>query len=56
LEGVGVRLDSTLNASENLAKDERLRAIHASDSKTRVFIVPAREDLMIAVHVKRMNG
>jgi acetate kinase len=55
LDGVGVRLDSSLNASENITKEERLRAIHASDSKTRVFIVPAREDLMIAVHVERMN-
>jgi len=55
LEDLGVRLDASLNASENLQKDERLRAIHASESKSRVFIVPSREDLTIAGHVARMS-
>jgi len=54
LEDLGVRLDPGLNSPENLRKDERLRAIHASDSKSRVFIVPSREDLTIAAHVERM--
>jgi len=55
LEEQGVQLKPGLNASENLRKDERLRAIHASESRTRVFIVPSREDLTIAAHVARMS-
>ena len=30
------------------------QAIHASNSKTAVFVIPAAEDLMIAMHVQRM--
>jgi acetate kinase len=55
LEEQGIQLNLGLNASENLRKDERLRAIHASESRTRVFIVPSREDLTIAGHVARMS-
>jgi acetate kinase len=55
LEDQGIQLNPGLNASENLRKDERLRAIHASESRTRVFVVPSREDLTIAAHVARMS-
>jgi acetate kinase len=50
LEGLGVLVDSSLNS----AKGSGQRQISASDSRTAVFIVPAQEDLMIAVHVDRM--
>ena len=50
LHGLGVVLDSSLNAT----KENRMRRVSASDSATKVFVVPAQEDLMIAVHVDRM--
>jgi acetate kinase len=50
LESLGVFVDSGLNA----AGGEGMRRISASESKTAIFVVPAMEDLMIAVHVDRM--
>jgi len=50
LQDLGVVLDSSLNAT----KENRMRRVSASDSATKVFVVPAQEDLMIAVHVDRM--
>jgi acetate kinase len=50
LETIGVKLDTALNA----AKENRMRRVSASDSTTKVFVVPAQEDLMIAVHVDEM--
>ena len=55
LEDLGVMLNPALNAGEKKSSEEQLRAIHASESKSRVYIVPAREDLMIASHVERMS-
>jgi len=46
LEEMGVKLDAALNS----AKENRMRGVSASDSATKVFVVPAQEDLMIAVH------
>jgi len=54
LEDVGVKLDEGHNATESAAGEPALRAIHASDSRSRIYIVPAKEDLMIAMHVERM--
>jgi acetate kinase len=50
LAGSEVSINSELNA----AKGEGVRRISASDSKTAVFIAPAQEDLVIALHVKHM--
>jgi acetate kinase len=50
LSGSEVSIDSSLNE----AKSDGVRRISASDSKTAVFVVPAQEDLVIALHVKRM--
>jgi acetate kinase len=50
MEEMGVVIDATLNE----AKESRLRGISASESKTMILVVPAKEDLMIAVHVDRM--
>lgn len=44
----------SINSSLNEAKDDGVHRISASDSKTAVFAVPAQEDLVIALHVKRM--
>jgi acetate kinase len=50
LEELGILVNATLNAG----KKSGVREISASESKTMVFVVPAKEDLMIAVHVDRM--
>jgi acetate kinase len=50
LAGSEVRINSSLNQAQGAG----VRRISASDSKTAVFAVPAREDLVIALHVKRM--
>jgi acetate kinase len=44
----------SINSSLNEAKGEGVRRINASDSKTAIFAAPAQEDLVIALHVKRM--
>ena len=55
LEDVGVRLDSRLNEEKDSSGELVLRTIHASDSRTRIFVVPAKEDQMIAAHVEWMS-
>jgi acetate kinase len=50
MEDLGVLVNSSLNT----ASGDGVRRISASESKTAVFVVPTKEDLMIAVHVDRM--
>lgn len=50
LQGLGV----TLNSAANEADGNDGRRVSASESKTGVFVIPAQEDLMIALHVARM--
>jgi acetate kinase len=50
LESLGISISSSLNE----AKASGVRRISASESKTAVFVVPAQEDLMIAMHVDQM--
>jgi acetate kinase len=50
LESFGISIDSGLNG----AKGDAMRRLSASDSSATVYVVPAKEDLMIAVHVDRM--
>jgi acetate kinase len=50
LEGIGISVNSQLNE----AKGEAVRRLSASDSLAAVFVVPAKEDWMIAVHVSGM--
>ncbi|WP_348267137.1 acetate/propionate family kinase [Edaphobacter paludis] len=50
MEALGVSVDSELNCKVS----EGVRRISASESKTAIFVAPAKEDLMIAVHVDRM--
>jgi acetate kinase len=52
LEGTAVTIDS----QSNTAHGDSLRLINASDSVTDIFVAPAQEDLVIALHVKRMSG
>jgi acetate kinase len=50
LEGMGISVNSQLNE----AKGEAVRRLSASHSVAAVFVVPAKEDWMIAVHVSGM--
>ncbi len=50
LESLGISISSPLNE----AKASGVRRISASESKIAVFVIPAQEDLMIAMHVDRM--
>ncbi len=50
LAGLGVNLDVALNQ----AAPGGIQRISSPNSPTTVFVVPAREDQMIAVHVERM--
>ena len=50
LESFGISIDSGLNG----AKGDAMRRVSASDSVVGVYVVPAKEDWMIAVHVDRM--
>ena len=52
LEGIGVALNESLNRNNSRSGHE----IHAAGSRTKVFIIPAQEDLMIARHVSCMAG
>ncbi|SEC18942.1 acetate/propionate family kinase [Terriglobus roseus] len=46
--------DVSINSSLNQLQDQNLHSISASDSKTAVFAVTAQEDLVIALHAKRI--
>jgi acetate kinase len=50
MEELGISMNSELNE----AAGDSIRRLNASDGATAVFVVPAKEDWMIAVHVKRM--
>ncbi len=52
MQGLGVSINSELNE----AKGDAVRVVSASDSLTAVLVVPAKEDWMIAVHVREMAG
>jgi acetate kinase len=50
LEGVGIELDGELNG----APERGLHLISKPASRVQVFVVPAQEDLMIAIHLEEM--
>ena len=54
LEALGVTLDAALNEAGNRSGD--IRHIAQSDSKTKILLMPAKEDWMIARHVEQMLG
>jgi acetate kinase len=56
LEGLGVQVDPSLNDSEKKGTKGSFWQISASESKTEILCIPAKEDWMIAVHVQRMLG
>lgn len=50
LEGLGIAISPSLNE----VKASGACRISAPGSKTKIFVVPAQEDLMIAIHVDQM--
>ena len=51
LDGLGIVLDP----AQNGATGDGVRSISTTDSRTKVFVVPAQEDRMIALHVDRLD-
>ncbi len=51
LHQMGIELD----AEKNAHAENALRSVSSNGSKTDILVVPAQEDLMIAVHVTRMS-
>lgn len=56
LASIEIHLDATLNIAANKTSQEPIRKISTSQSKTEIFLVPAKEDWMIAIHLQRMLG
>jgi acetate kinase len=56
LQELGVIMDAALNEAENRSDASDIRHIAASQSKTKILLIPAKEDWMIAMHVQRMLG
>ena len=52
LQGLGISIHSELNE----VGGDAVRLISASDSLTKVLVVPTKEDWMIAIHVREMAG
>jgi acetate kinase len=51
MEGYGIALDAVANA----ARGDDLRRVSAVDSQVVIWVIPAQEDRMIAIHVTRME-
>jgi acetate kinase len=56
LQPLGIHIDPELNVAEKKDAESPLHKISASQSKTEVLLIPAKEDWMIALHVQRMLG
>jgi acetate kinase len=50
MQGLGISINSELNE----VRGDAVRLVSASDSSTKVLVVPTKEDWMIAIHVRRM--
>jgi acetate kinase len=56
LQPLGISLDVKLNNAEKTDRQAEPWRISASESHTKIFLIPAKEDWMIAQHVQRMLG
>jgi acetate kinase len=54
LESIGINLDARLNVAANTSSEEPIQKLSTSQSKTEVFLIPAKEDWMIVMHLQRM--
>ena len=56
LQPLGISLNVKLNDAEKTDRQAELWRISASESRTEIFLIPAKEDWMIARHVQRLLG
>lgn len=56
LGDLGVAMDASLNEGDNSSSGDDIKSIAAAQSKTRILLIPAREDWMIARHMQQMLG
>jgi len=54
LQPLGIHMDAELNVAEKKGGDSSIQRISASESETKVLLIPAKEDWMIAVHLQQM--
>ena len=54
LESLGIQVDAGLNLAENKDIMSPLQQISASQSQTKVLLVSAKEDWMMAIHLQQM--
>ncbi|WP_260703622.1 acetate/propionate family kinase [Edaphobacter flagellatus] len=54
LNTLGVQMDPVLNNAEKRSAQSDIHCISVSESKTRILLIPAKEDWMIATHVQHM--
>lgn len=54
LDSLGIQMDAGLNLAENKDIKNPLRQISASESPTKVLLIPAKEDWMMAIHLEQM--
>jgi len=54
LEPLGVQIEAGLNLAENRDTKSPLHQISASESETKVLLVPAKEDWMMSIHLQQM--
>jgi acetate kinase len=52
MQGLGISMNSEFNEP----RGDAVRVVSASDSSAAVFVVPTKEDWMIAIHVREMAG
>jgi acetate kinase len=56
LSALGIHMDPALNNAEKKDAGSPVQKISASQSKTEVLLIPAKEDWMIAIHMQQMLG
>lgn len=54
LQPLGVHIDAGLNVAENKSAENPVQRISASESKTEILLIPAKEDWVIALHLQQM--
>ncbi len=54
LQPLGIHMEEKLNVAEKKEGEGPIQRISASESKTEILVIPAKEDWMIAVHLQRM--
>lgn len=54
LDALGIQMDAELNLAQNKQANHPIQQISASESKTTVFRISAKEDWIMAIHLQQM--